>query len=154
VDNKGRLCFNLSHSGDKFLLAVAANREVGVDIERLAPGKPLRDMARMVFSPHEQDALSRLSSPHLEIAFYRSWVRKEACLKACGRGFSLPSNSFEVSPPDEKTTVMMVYCNQQYWQVLDLDMPPRYCAALAVESNGANQTPPIVLRIDHHLSLT
>jgi len=154
VDDKGKLCFNLSHSRDKFLLAVAANREVGVDIERLAPGKPLRDMAKTVFSRHEQDSLSRLSSPHLEIAFYRCWVRKEACLKACGRGFSLPSNSFDVSPPDDKTTVMMAYCNQQCWQVLDLDVPPRYCAALAVESYGANQTPPVVLRIDHHLSLT
>lgn len=147
-----KLCFNLAHSGDYFLLAVAANREVGVDIETIAPDKPLAEMARIVFSRHEQDQLSRLSSPHLETAFYRCWVRKEACLKACGRGFSLPSNSFELSPPDEATAGMTTRCDQKFWQVVDLDAPLRCCAALALESAGSAPPPPKLVWIDHPLS--
>ncbi|MCM2265706.1 MAG: 4'-phosphopantetheinyl transferase superfamily protein [Desulfuromonadales bacterium] len=152
ADVKEKLGFNLAHSGNSFLLAVAANREVGVDIETIAPGKPLEEMAKMVFSHHEQEHLSRLSSPCLEAAFYQCWVRKEACLKACGRGFSLPGNSFDISPPNAKTGVMIACCNQKYLQVLDLDVPPRHCAALAVESSRAAEIPPLVIRIDHQLS--
>lgn len=151
---EANLCFNLAHSGDNYLLAVAANREVGIDIERIIPGKPLGDMTRMVFSRHEQEQLARLASTHLEAAFYRCWVRKEACLKACGTGFSLPSNSFDVSPLSEATADMIVSCNQQCLQVLDLDMPPRYCAAMAVESVCSTRHPIRVVWVDHRLATT
>lgn len=152
LDNEETVCFNLAHSRDTFLLAVTANREVGIDIEAIVPGKPLEEMARIVFSRHEQEQLSRLSSPELEAAFYRCWVRKEACLKACGRGFSLPSNSFEVSSLDEATMARVACCDQQHWQVLDLDVSPRYCAALAVASDGSSQPLPTVEWIEHRLS--
>jgi 4'-phosphopantetheinyl transferase len=144
MDVKENLCFNLSHSEDNFLLAVSVNREVGIDIERIVSGKSLGDMARLVFSRDEQDQLSRLSSPHREVAFCRCWVRKEACLKACGRGFSLPGNNFEVSSLDEESAVTIARCNQQYWHVLDLKAPPGFCAALAVESHCSIQSKPSV----------
>jgi len=154
LDAQENLCFNLAHSGEHFLLAVAANHEVGIDLEIIASDKPLGEMARMVFSHHEQEQLSRLSSPYLEAAFYRCWVRKEACLKACGRGFSLPGNSFDITPLDEKTAVMVACCNQQYWQVLDIDVPQRYRAALAVESCSSNQPPPMVVWVERCLSFS
>ena len=146
------LDFNLAHSGENLLLAIAVNRAVGIDLELIDPGKPLREMARLVFSRREQEQLSPLASPRLEAVFYRNWVRKEACLKACGRGFSLPGNSFELSPLDEKPTVMIACCNQQSWQVLDLAVPRGYCAALAVESRCSTQSPPTVVRVEHPLS--
>lgn len=152
LDDTVKLDFNLSHSGENFLLAVAANRAVGIDLELIDPVKPLKEMARLVFSRREQEQLSQLTSPRRETAFYRNWVRKEACLKACGRGFSLPGNSFELSLLDEKPAVMVACCNQQSWQILDLAVPPGYCAALAVESDGSTQLPPTVVRVEHPLS--
>lgn len=146
------LCFNLAHSGDNLLLAIAVNRAVGIDLELIDPVKPLKEMARLVFSRREQEQLSQLASPRLETAFYRNWVRKEACLKACGRGFSLPGNSFELSLLDEKPAVMIACCNRQSWQILDLAVPHGYCAALAVESHGSTQSPPTVVRVEHPLS--
>lgn len=148
-----KLRFNLAHSGDCFLLAVTAKRELGVDIEMIVPGKPLQEMAKVVFSRREQAQLARLGSPDLEAAFYRCWVRKEACLKACGRGFSLPSNSFEVSLLDDATATMVACCDQQHWQVLDLDVAPRYCASLAIASDGSFQPLPIIEWIDHRRSM-
>lgn len=153
LGNQAGLCFNLSHSGDYFLLAIASKYEVGIDIEMIAPGKPLEDMARMVFSHQELDRWSRLSVSDREAAFYRCWVRKEACLKACGSGFSLPGNSFDVFPLDESPAVMMAFCQQKYWQVVDIDGPPRYCAALAIESRCSTQSPPTVVRVEHRLSI-
>lgn len=152
LDNQENLFFNLAHSDDHFLLAITTDREVGIDLEMIVSDRPLEDMARMVFSRQEQDQWLRLTSPHRETAFYRCWVRKEACLKACGRGFSLPGNSFDVSSHKEQTAVMTVCCDQKHWHVLDLDMPPHYCAALAVESCGSTQSSPSVVRINHHLS--
>lgn len=144
------LCFNLAHSGDHLLLAVTVKRAVGVDLERVIPGKPLEEMARLVFSRQERAQLSRLAPPRQEPAFYRCWVRKEACLKACGRGFSLPGSSFDLSPLDEKAAVMVACCNQQCWQVLDLAVAHPYCAALAVESHSPDGPAPHVVRVDHH----
>jgi 4'-phosphopantetheinyl transferase len=149
VDRTKGLSFNLAHSGDTVLLAVAAGREVGVDIERIDAGKPLGVMAGMVFSHREQEQLSGLAPPQREEIFYRCWVRKEACLKACGTGFSLPVNSFEVPPPDEGTGVLTACCQGKYWHVLDIDVPRGFCGALAVETCGSTQPPPTVIRVDH-----
>lgn len=146
------LHFNLAHSGDAFLLAVAANREVGIDIEAVDPDRPLADMARMVFSRHEQEQLSGLLSPRLEAAFYRCWVRREACLKACGRGFSLPAGSLELSPLKDNAAVLSACCNQQCWHILDIDVPHGYCAALAVAVCDPAQPLPVVVQAAHRLS--
>jgi 4'-phosphopantetheinyl transferase len=145
------LRFNLAHCGDRLLLATVVGREVGIDIETIDPGKPLQEMAKLVFSRMEQESLSGLVSPRLEAVFYRQWVRKEACLKACGRGFSLPAGSFEIMSPDEKTAPLTTCCDQRCWQVLDLDVLSGHSAALAVEVSGQNRRPPIVVRISHPL---
>lgn len=145
--NCGDLRFNLSHAGDIFVLAVAAGLEVGIDIETIEPDKPLNDMARIAFSRREQEELFSLPSHHLKTAaFYRCWVRKEACMKACGRGFSLPSNSFEIPLLHEEAALLNICCNQTCWHVLDIDVPHRYCAALAVETRPSAMHPPAVKR--------
>lgn len=58
----GGLEFNLSHSGELVAVAVTRGRQVGIDIERIAPrhGRPA--------------------------AFYRDWVRHEATVKCLGVG--------------------------------------------------------------------
>lgn len=148
-ESQEELCFNLAHSGDNLLLAVTVRRAVGVDLELIIPGKPLEEMARLVFSPKERAQLSRLAPPRQEAAFYRCWVRKEACLKACGRGFSLPGSSFDLSPLDDNGAVMVACCDQQCWQVVDLAVASPYCAALAVESGSSAGPAPHVVRVDH-----
>lgn len=140
------LRFNLAHCGDRLLLAVATGCEVGVDIETIDPDKPLQAMAKLAFSGAEQESLSALVSPRLEAAFYRQWVRKEACLKACGRGFSLPSSSVELPPFAAAAT--LVRCDRRDWHLLDLEVPAPCCAALAVESRGPAPSLPKVVPVD------
>jgi 4'-phosphopantetheinyl transferase len=147
------LRYNLSHSGDMFVLAVATGIEVGVDIEKVEADKPFNDMARIVFSCREQEEIFSLpTSDMLAAAFYRCWVRKEACLKACGSGFSLPGNSFDVSPNNELTASQPVRCDKSCWHVLDIDVPQYFCAALAVEARSPALPPPKLVRIAHPLS--
>jgi 4'-phosphopantetheinyl transferase len=137
ADWPGNLRFNLSHAGELLLLAVTDGLEVGVDIEQVEPDKPLRNLARLAFSRREQQELFALPSTLQTAAFYRCWTRKEACMKACGRGFSLPSDSFSVSLLDDETPIL-ADCGNQSWQVMDLQVPQGYCAALAVESFQCN----------------
>ena len=147
--------FNLSHSGDMLLLAVAAGIEVGIDIEKTEAGKPLKDMAKIAFSRHEQETVFSLASPSLQAAaFYRCWVRKESCLKACGRGFSLSSDSFDVFLPGEELRTLTAFCDHAYWDVLDIYVPQGFCAALAVESRGSVFPHPVPVIIAHRLSYT
>lgn len=86
---KAGLAFNLAHSGGLVLLAVARGGRLGVDVEarrRLAN----RDMiAAREFAEDEQKALAGLPAARRQVAFFRLWAVKEACLKALGTGLSL-----------------------------------------------------------------
>jgi 4'-phosphopantetheinyl transferase len=91
------LSFNLSHSGDLGLLAVAWGREVGVDTEAIRPVPDLDDLVARCFSGSERSALASLPEELRLTAFFDGWTRKEAFLKALGAGLSRPLQSFDVS---------------------------------------------------------
>jgi 4'-phosphopantetheinyl transferase len=80
--------FNLSHSGDQALVAVAGG-PIGVDIECLRPIADATALAARNFTPGESAALHALASADRDRAFLVAWVRKEACLKAIGAGLLL-----------------------------------------------------------------
>jgi 4'-phosphopantetheinyl transferase len=92
----GGLCFNLSHSDDVAVCAIA-KRRVGVDIERLRPMSDLLAIAELFFSPSEVAALRSVEPGELTRRFFTCWTRKEAYIKAEGRGLSLSLRAFAVS---------------------------------------------------------
>jgi 4'-phosphopantetheinyl transferase len=132
ADN-GQLHFNLSHSGDLFLLAVAADREVGIDVEQIRNDTPFRDIARLAFSPGEQQQLLALPDDLQRDAFYRCWTRKEAFMKACGMGFALISNSLDSNFFRKTPAEFVSPDNLSIWTLEDITAPVDHCAALAVK---------------------
>lgn len=84
------LTFNLSHSGDWALLAVAQGVEIGVDLEQIDPLLAYECLATRFFSPEENVALLAAPKARRRRQFYRLWTRKEAQLKGAGGGFSAP----------------------------------------------------------------
>ncbi|MEP6670111.1 MAG: 4'-phosphopantetheinyl transferase superfamily protein [Chthoniobacter sp.] len=87
------LRFNLSHSGDLALIAVARGREVGVDVERMEREIEYEPIVEQYFDPTEAWEL-RTAPPEERVArFFDLWTRKEACLKAEGVGLVSPSRS-------------------------------------------------------------
>lgn len=133
ADSGESLRFNLSHAGELLLIAVTTGAEVGIDIEAFAAGRPLDAMAHLAFSPAEQEALLTLPPSLKAEAFHRCWVRREACLKASGTGFSRPGDSFDVTPLVATPPPLTIRSGQTCWLLRDLAVPPGYCAALAVE---------------------
>lgn len=79
-----RLQFNISHSNQLALFAIAKEIELGVDIECKRPIKNLLDMCDRYFSGSERDAISELSPEEGLAAFFEHWVKKEAHTKAIG----------------------------------------------------------------------
>ncbi len=80
--------FSLTHSGPWALLALARDRPVGADLERLRPRQRLLQLARRHFTAAEYATLRSLPAPRRLPAFYRLWTAKEAVLKAHGAGLA------------------------------------------------------------------
>jgi medium-chain acyl-[acyl-carrier-protein] hydrolase len=93
-----QFCFNVSHSGDWALIAVSHKKSVGVDVECAREGREIDEIASLVFTPNERQHMGSLPDKNRLDAFYELWVRKEACLKCRGLGFSGGPEFIEVLP--------------------------------------------------------
>jgi 4'-phosphopantetheinyl transferase len=134
------LCFNVSHSHQLALYAVAWNREVGVDVERIRPDCDCEAIAARFFSASEQAALRQLNADKLQ-GFFNGWTRKEAFLKAIGKGLTLPLDQFAVSlTPTEPACLLWLEPNLSLsvhqWSIEALDVGPGYAAAVAAQGQG------------------
>ena len=63
------------------------DRSVGVDIEVRRPISDLLGVALQIATPREAKLLKQLPTSQVHSAFFELWTRKEAVLKALGRGF-------------------------------------------------------------------
>jgi 4'-phosphopantetheinyl transferase len=114
-----RLSFNLSHSGELALVAIAAGGiEVGVDVERLRPRRALLRLAERRLPPADAAAVATAAEADRERAFYAAWTRHEARVKCTGAGLSGPEPGAEVVA----------------WQ---LEVDPGYAAAVAIDVRAA-----------------
>jgi 4'-phosphopantetheinyl transferase len=77
--------FNISHSADLGLFAFAPDRPVGVDVENERPVRRLLDVAQRFMSEEEVRTLAAAAPEHRDASFLRSWVVREARLKAEGK---------------------------------------------------------------------
>jgi len=131
------LQFNLAHSGDRALLAVARTRAVGVDVEAIRAEVAQEAVAERYLAPAEVRALRGLPSGEQAGAFFACWTRKEAYVKARGAGLALPLSSFDVSPqPGESPRLLAVRgddAEAAHWSLAALSVGAGYAAALAVE---------------------
>lgn len=91
------LQFNISHSGELVLVALTAERALGIDVERMQPRMANEEVAARFFSANECAVLTALSADVKSAAFFACWTRKEAYLKARGDGLSLALDQFDVA---------------------------------------------------------
>jgi 4'-phosphopantetheinyl transferase len=95
--------FNVAHSEELAVYALAAAREVGIDVEAIRPVPEADAIAARFFSPPESEAYRRLAAHDRPLAFLSWWTRKEAFAKALGEGLDLLLDRFDLaalsSPP-------------------------------------------------------
>ena len=81
-----RIRFNTSHSDGVAVLAFAANREVGVDVERVRDVPECLAVAGQYFRPEVATALRAFQGTERSRAFLARWTDAEALAKAEGIG--------------------------------------------------------------------
>lgn len=119
--------FNLSHSHQAALFAVAGQREVGVDIEWVKADFVFDDIAERFFTPREGSALRALPSALQRQAFYKCWTSKEAFLKAKGTGLSGKLDEVEFNHEAGQVRIRAAVVG---WSLTELNPKPGYEAAL------------------------
>jgi 4'-phosphopantetheinyl transferase len=136
------LHFNLTHCEDLALLAVSRGRVVGVDVERIRVLDGALEMAACFCSPRENAEFLSLPSAERYAAFFRLWTRKEAWLKATGKGVGQALEKVEVSfrmgeaarfrcLPEEAGV------SAGGWSLQELTPAPGFVAALALPGEAA-----------------
>lgn len=136
----GELQFNLSHSKGLGLYGVTLGRPVGVDVEHVRQGAEFSRIAERFFTSKEAEALRNCPAHIHAEAFFRCWTRKEAFIKASGKGFALGLGSFEVSiEPGDSDALLGASGDPaalQRWHLADVDAAAGFAAAVAVEQRG------------------
>lgn len=130
------LAFNLSHSGNKLVIAIAKNYALGVDIETYKPRKNLSALVEKCFAETEQRYWQQLPDALKVSSFYQLWTRKEAFVKATGRGIALGLNQCVLKPENhnEFLAVPTAYGAASAWRIHDIAVGDTMCGAVVLKS--------------------
>lgn len=126
------LYFNLSHSADTLLIAVANFADIGVDIESSRQRDNLDGLAKRCFSDREYQSWQNMSANEQGQTFYRLWTKKEAFVKAVGRGIGLGISAceFELGKDGQLLAIPLECGAADAWKVQELDCGADFSAAL------------------------
>jgi len=129
------LRFNLSHSHEVGLLAITLDAELGVDVEHIRADFASEEIAQRFFSRAEVQVFNALPKEEQVAAFFRCWTRKEAYIKAIGKGLSQALDAFDVTlmPGVQAALLRAEDDNVERWWMSDLNVGKGYAGALAVE---------------------
>lgn len=130
------ITFSASHSDGLAAVAVARDRLVGVDLERIRPVPDVLDLANRVCSPAECAGLQAVAEPVRGEAFLRLWTRKESYVKALGAGLSMRLADLEVGDRDGQAQHLPG--SAESFVFAGLDGLPGYVGALAASGSHLN----------------
>jgi 4'-phosphopantetheinyl transferase len=129
------LYFNISHSDEMLLVALSAQSEIGVDLEKIKPEFQHAQVSKHFFATREQTWIAEFPPELQNIAFYRLWTCKEAVLKGEGSGMR---RDLEIVKIVFEDGMGMAHCllpgssnNDQPWNIRLFVPAPGYTAALA-----------------------
>ena len=134
-----QLAFNLSHSASLMVIAVGWRCQLGVDVELCKPRANLAGLVDKCFAEEEVVYWRKLPEHQKIPEFYRFWTRKEAFVKATGRGIGLGLDHCVINPenPAEFLRVPASCGQASAWRMLDLHLGAGVCSALALDKEFA-----------------
>ncbi|RZQ63320.1 4'-phosphopantetheinyl transferase family protein [Amycolatopsis suaedae] len=126
------LTLSISHSGDRIGLAVDRGVPLGLDVEKA--NRNVDSLVDYALNDSERATLTGLAGDELVRAFFVYWTRKEAVMKATGRGLKIPLQSITLSPHTEPARLLAsadAALSPEGTRMADLDPGDGYRAALA-----------------------
>lgn len=129
------LAFNLSHTGDRMVIAVGRNCRLGIDIETCKPRPNLPALVAKCFAEVEAAWWQALPDADKNREFYRYWTRKEAFVKATGRGIGQGLHRCVIDPgnPVAWLSVPADCGPASGWHTRDLDLGDGVCSAVVAD---------------------
>jgi 4'-phosphopantetheinyl transferase len=118
--------FNISHSGEYIVCVISTDEKqnLGIDIEEI---KPIEfENFENIFSEGEKKEITNYDN------FYTFWTRKEAIIKADGRGMLIPLNTINVSSPS-------VLLDNNKYNLYEVNIDKNYIAYIASCTNLENK---------------
>jgi 4'-phosphopantetheinyl transferase len=130
--------FNATHSHNAFALAFVRHSRVGIDLEDLRRPVDTKALSAFLLSEKEQQKFYSTDEKFHSEQMINAWTRKEAFVKAYGRGMSFPIQQLEVSfMLNEKVSVKETHWSAQEkneWCLHSFDLAPFYRGAVAVQA--------------------
>lgn len=137
-----RLHFNMSHSEDFAVIAIS-RKKVGLDIEFMSENFKFTSLLPDVFDEKQiQQIQNAVNTRH---AFYTSWTRKEAFVKALGKGIDEDFKNIPCLDGQHNVDSKLLRLEGQNsqnsaqlhispnWQVYSFDFADNYLGAIAYE---------------------
>lgn len=137
--NPEGLCFNVSHSHGLSVIAIGHGIETGVDIEMIRSDIDIMEIAGTFFPHAEAMRLRSMTEAGRAAAFFQYWTRKEAYLKAIGRGLSVDLKEIDVfnGPAAflDSSDLHGVICR---WSLFESTQTAGYACALVTKGEPAS----------------
>lgn len=135
-----RLQFNVAHSQELALYAVALDHPVGVDLEQIRAIADLDSLTQRFFTPNEHAAIAALSKSQQPHAFFRHWACKEAYLKATGDGLAKLQELEIYLDANQAYLKRIPQGNIEDWHLRELDPEENFVGAIVSSSQHRNFT--------------
>jgi len=117
----GGIAFNISHTAGLVVCTLSKSEQTGIDVEAIKP-IDISDYKR-VFTEQEYQLIVR--DPYPLSVFFYYWTRKEAVMKADGRGFHLDPKTFAAISDQ-------VEIAGHQWLIKKVSVPANYACHLAL----------------------
>lgn len=128
-----RVHFSVSHAAHLSVVAIAGRR-IGIDVESTDDGSSAIDAALRYLAAGERQAIEQAEPACRRLMLRTVWTRKEAYVKARGRGLRLGLDRFEVSAG---RTPRLLSCvpyprDPRRWTLCEVDVGGACVCTLAV----------------------
>lgn len=122
--------FNLSHSGNRIIIAINPTGRIGVDIEKIRKVEP--SLAEICFTEEEKKYIFKSDDLNLN-SFFQLWTLKEAFIKADGKGMSYPLLDFYFKLDEKIEINFKNNINKSDWIFNTFEIDPDYKMSLCLE---------------------
>jgi 4'-phosphopantetheinyl transferase len=132
------ITFNVSHSHDLALIAIAQKQNIGIDIEKINHESDHQALMTRFFSRAEQAEFQTIAEVNKARAFCACWSRKEAFIKAIGSGIAYGLDNFDVSvdPENQTPEINLHKPSEETWSAFNLPINNEYMACLVSDRDG------------------
>ncbi len=145
--------FNISHCEKLIAIAICKVGNIGVDVEYVDRDDKVLDVAKSYFSPKEVKCLSRLPRNKKVERFFDLWTLKEAYIKACGMGLSIPLDHFSFDIDGKNISIEFVperNDNPGLWQFWQETPGTQHKLSLAIKNERAEDRAFKITMRDYH----